>query len=68
MRGKVESADGEGMVVAASGQEVPVKWKDLSPKRFRALAKKYAAEKGEEPPPGRARALEDFSVALGLEE
>ena len=47
---------------------MPVKWEDFPPKRFRALARKYAAEKGEGPPPERARALEEFSAALGLEE
>ncbi len=62
MRGKVVSADEDGVTVACMGNEMKVSWAEFSPKRLIAIARQYA--KGD---PERERLLETLARACGLE-
>ena len=63
MRGRLVSADEEGLLVRMMGAETPLRWSDLGAKRLHALASKYADGRAE-----RSELLRLFAGAYGLGE
>ena len=66
-RGKLVSADDDGLVASVMGAELTIAWTDLSPKKLHAIALRYADEDGlvlDE----KAEALTLYAHAYGLDE
>jgi len=60
-RGKLMTADDDGVTLRVMGNEITMGWAQLSPRRLLGIARKYAPKDGK-------AALDDFAFAAGLEK